>query len=74
MNSQKNDVKKDNLIEEGKKIVFNEDIKHNEFLNNSFKPYKTKSYCVNCKDYEKNINPRVSNTSNVIIKMCNMWQ
>ena len=38
MNSQKNDVEKNNLIEEGKKIGFNEVIKHNEIINKSLKP------------------------------------
>ena len=38
MNSQRSDAKRINLIEEGKKIGINEDIKHNEFINNSLKP------------------------------------
>ena len=36
-NSQKNDVEKISLIEEGKKIGVNEVIKHNEIINNSLK-------------------------------------
>ena len=35
--------------------------------------YKTKSYCLKCRKDTENINPRVSNTSNDIKKMCNMW-
>ena len=38
MNSQRNDVEKINLIEEGKKIGINEVIKRNEIINNSLKP------------------------------------
>ena len=38
MNSQRNDVEKINLIEEGKKIGINEVIKCNEIINNSLKP------------------------------------
>ena len=38
MNSQRRDIKKVNLIEEGKKIGINEVIKHNEIINNSLKP------------------------------------
>ena len=37
MNSQRNDVEKINLIEEGKKIGINEVIKRNEIINNSLK-------------------------------------
>ena len=37
MNSQRSDVKKISLIEEGKKIGINEVIKHNEIINNSLK-------------------------------------
>ena len=37
MNSQKSDVEKINLIEEGKKIGINEIIKCNEVINNSLK-------------------------------------
>ena len=36
-NSQKNDVEKISLIEEGKKIGVNDVIKHNEIINNSLK-------------------------------------
>ena len=35
--------------------------------------YKIESYCVRCKKYTKNINPRVSNTSNgktMILSKC----
>ena len=35
MNSQRNDVEKTSLIEEGKKIRINEAIKRNEIINNS---------------------------------------
>ena len=35
MNSQRNDVEKTSLIEEGKKIGINEAIKCNEIINNS---------------------------------------
>ena len=37
MNSQRSDVEKINLIEEGKKIGMNEVIKHNEIINDSLK-------------------------------------
>ena len=37
MNSQRSDVEKNNLIEEGKNISINEVIKHNEIINNSLK-------------------------------------
>ena len=35
MNSQRSDVEKVSLIEEGKKLSINEVIKHNEVINNS---------------------------------------
>ena len=38
MNSQRNDVEKNELIEEGKKIDISEVIKRNEIINNSLKP------------------------------------
>ena len=38
MNSQRSDVEKIILIEDGKKIHINEAIKHNEIINNSLKP------------------------------------
>ena len=38
MNSQRSDVEKINLIEEGKKIGINEDIKRNKIINKSLKP------------------------------------
>ena len=38
MNSQRSDVEKVNLTEEGKKIGINEVIKRNEIVNNSLKP------------------------------------
>ena len=38
MISQRSDVEKINLIEEGKKIGINEVIKCNEIINNSLKP------------------------------------
>ena len=38
MKSQRSDVEKHNLIEEGKKIGINEVIKLNEIINNSLKP------------------------------------
>ena len=37
MNSQRSDVEKINLIEEGKKIGINEVIRRNEIINNSLK-------------------------------------
>ena len=37
MNSQRSDVEKINLIEEGKRISINEVIKRNELINNSLK-------------------------------------
>ena len=37
MNSQRYDVEKDSLIEEGKKIGINEVIKHNGIINNNLK-------------------------------------
>ena len=37
MNSQRSDVEKINLIEEGKKISINEVIKRNELINNNLK-------------------------------------
>ena len=37
MNSQRSDVEKISLIEEGKKICINEVIKRNEIINNSLK-------------------------------------
>ena len=38
MNSQRNYVEKNELIEEGKKIYISEVIKRNEIINNSLKP------------------------------------
>ena len=38
MNIQRSDSEKSNFIEEGKKIGFNEVIKHNEIINKSLKP------------------------------------
>ena len=38
INSQRSDVEKINLIEEGKKIGVNEVIKSNKIINNSFNP------------------------------------
>ena len=38
MNSQRSDVKKISLIEEGKKIGINEVIKHNEIITENLKP------------------------------------
>ena len=37
MNSQRSDVEKNNLTEEGKKISINEVLKCNEIINNSLK-------------------------------------
>ena len=37
MNSQRSDVGKINLIEEGKKIGINEVVRRNEIIDNSFK-------------------------------------
>ena len=39
MNSQRSDVEKNNVIEEGKKIGINEVIKCNEIINKRLKPY-----------------------------------
>ena len=38
MNSQRSDIEKINLIEEGRKIGINEVIKCNKIVNNSLKP------------------------------------
>ena len=38
MNSQRSDIEKINLIEEGKKIGINEVIKRNKIINKSLKP------------------------------------
>ena len=38
MNSQRGGVEKINLVEECKKIVINEAIKHKKIINNSLKP------------------------------------
>ena len=38
MNSQRSDVEKISLIEEGKRIGINEVIRHNEIINNCLKP------------------------------------
>ena len=38
MNSQRSDIGKINLVEEGKKIGISEVIKRNEIINNSLKP------------------------------------
>ena len=38
MDSQRSDIEKINLIEEGRKIGINEVIKCNEIVNNSLKP------------------------------------
>ena len=38
MNNQRSDVKKTNLIEEGKKIGINEIIKCSKIINNNLKP------------------------------------
>ena len=69
MNSQRSDVKKITLIEEGKKIGINKVIKRNEVVNNSLKPqisnaWKMKSYHLKCGKDTENINPGFSNTSN----------
>ena len=39
MNSQRSDVEKIYLIEEGEKIGINEVIKHNKIINKSLKPW-----------------------------------
>ena len=39
MNSQRSDVEKNNVIEEGKKIGINEVIKCSEIINKRLKPY-----------------------------------
>ena len=38
MNNQRSDAEKISLIEEGKKVVINEVIKHNKVIDNSLKP------------------------------------
>ena len=38
MNSQKSDIEKNNLSEEGNKIGISEAVKHDEIINNSLKP------------------------------------
>ena len=42
MNSQRSDVEKNSLVEEGKKIGINEVIKRNEIINNSSKTVNIK--------------------------------
>ena len=77
MNSQRSDVEKISLIEEGQKVGINEVIKRNE-IKKPFKiistcKYKMKSYCLKCRKDTENINPRVSNTSNgrtMILSKC----
>ena len=77
MNSQRSDVEKISLPEQGKKIGINEVMKGNEIISNSFKTInyvskdttckqliKMKSCCLKCRKDTENINPRVSNTSN----------
>ena len=61
INSQKSNVEKINLIEEGKKIGINEVTKCNKNINNSLMSsiIKMKSYCWKCKKDTENINPRV---------------
>ena len=44
INSQRSDIEKNNLIEEGKKISIDEVIKRNEIINNSLKPYWNHKY------------------------------
>ena len=65
MNSQKMDVEKVSLIEDGKKQALIKLLGVMKLLitiQNDM--YKIKSYCLNCKKDTENINPRVSNTSN----------
>ena len=33
-----------------------------------------KSHCLKCRKDTEYINPRISKTSNSILKMCNMWK
>ena len=46
MNSQRSDVEKINLIEEGKKTGINEVIERDEIINNSLKPKIQNKICV----------------------------
>ena len=74
MNSQKMDVEKVSLIEDGKKQALIKLLGVMKLLitiQNDM--YKIKSYCLNCKKDTENINPRVSNTSNgrtMILSKC----
>ena len=66
MNSQRSDIEKVNLIEEGKKIGIDDTIKHNQIINNSLISIKYKtvsSHCLKCKKNTNSINPRVSRTN-----------
>ena len=74
MKSQRSDVEKINLIEEGKKIGANEVICAIKLLVTVYnRKHKMKSYCLKCSKDTENINPRVSSTSNgkaMILSKC----
>ena len=80
MNSQRSDVEKISLIEEGKNIGINEVIKRNEIIDKSkiinTCKCKMKPFCLKCRKDAENIDSRVSNTRMVkkkeIIKIRNM--
>ena len=57
-------LKKNGLIEKIKKIDINEIIKLNEIINNNYKCKARPSNCLKFKKNTKNINLRVSKTSN----------
>ena len=68
MNSQRSDVEKIILIEEGKKLVLMKLLIAMKLTitvyNNKYVWVKMKSFCLKCRKNAENINPRVSNTSN----------
>ena len=67
-NSQRSDVEKIILIEEGKKLVLMKLLIAMKLTitvyNNKYVWVKMKSFCLKCRKNAENINPRVSNTSN----------
>ena len=68
MNSQRSDVEKIILIEEGKKLVLMKLLIAMKLTitvyNNKYVWVKMKSFCLKRRKNAENINPRVSNTSN----------
>ena len=68
MNSQRSDVEKIILIEEGKKLVLMKLLIAMKLTitvySNKYVWVKMKSFCLKCRKNAENINPRVSNTSN----------